>query len=76
MYITTCYLLLNFYLKQDHLEKILSFMENDFFYSSEPGVHEVTMLDYVNGSKMLTIFWVCWTPFAVLSVSFAPTAGR
>lgn len=48
-------------------------MENDFFYSTEPGVYKVSMLDYINRTKRLTMFWVCWTPFAVLSVTLAPT---
>lgn len=48
-------------------------MENDFFYSSEPGIYELNMRDYVTGSKYLTVFWVCWAPFAVFAVSLAPT---
>lgn len=51
---------------------MLSFMENDFSYSSEEGVYEVSMRDYIKGSKYITAFWCCWIPLAVYGVTLVP----
>lgn len=49
-------------------------MDKDFYYSSEPGVFEVSMRDYVKGSKYITAFWIIWIPLAVFGVSLVPVA--
>lgn len=52
-------------------------MENEFLYSSEEGIYQVSMNDYIKGSKYITGFWCCWIPIAVFGVTLVPvvTAG-
>lgn len=72
VYLTTCYLIVYFYIKRDEVEKMLISMNNNFFYSSEEGVYEVNMYNFIRGSKIITGVWCLWVPFAVFSVSLVP----
>lgn len=72
VYMTTLYLIAYFYIKREQVERMLSFMENDFTYTSEEGVHKVSMLDSIKGSRYITLFWCYWMPIAVGGVTLVP----
>lgn len=65
-----------FYVKRDQLDRMLSFMENDFSYTSEEGVYKVSMRDFIKGSQYITAFWCCWIPFAVGGVTLVPLVAK
>lgn len=72
IFITSAYLSVFFYVKRKQLHKILTFMEEHFSFTSEPGIYKADMKIYITCASLLAYFWILWPIGSVAVVTLLP----